>query len=574
MLRSRLASIAILSTLMLAACAPARSPSGESARQADGAPTTPKSLTLPLEGEPRDSFVTSIFGGSGTIAGDLKPAVHQPLANYDERGDIHPRLAVGLPTIENGLWVVRPDGTMQTTYRIRNDVTWHDGAPLTARDFVFGWTVARDPEVPMSSRFLSSQIGRIDTPDDFTLIFEWTKTYPLAGAIVEDDLGPLPAHILETTYRNEKDQLANQPFWRQEFVGVGPYRLAEWQLGSHLVLKAYDGFFGGRAKIDTITFKFIPNPATAMANLLAGSLDGAFAAVDFEQLMLIKADWERAGKRPSVVTQSTHWQIIGIQFRPEVATPRDILDPRVRRGMLYALDRKAIADAQYGGLAAVSHWFVPEDDLKWDWVKEGVARYDYDPRRSQESLESAGWRRGADGIFANAADGRVVFPYWGGSGDAGERETAIIADSWKTNGILIEQIVRPQELQQDLRFRANFPALETTSIPIKFPGTIERVYGNRCPTEQTRWAGGNRGCYQNPGMDRTIEALGTAIDPADQRRLYGDLVKMQTEDLPLMPLYFKINMTLFREGVVGVKGDTKPRTSVMWNVSEWDVARP
>ncbi len=559
----------LLIGLLFVGCAP--SVPGGQPRATDYAPgvAAPKVLTVPLEGEPRDPFLTSMFGGSGTIAGDLKPAVHQKLASYDDRGALLPQLAVELPAQEKGTWVLRPDGTMQTRYPLRNDVLWHDGTRLTAQDFIFGWTLTRDTELPMSTRTFASQISAIEAPDDFTITVEWSTTNPLANAIVEDDLGPAPVHLLEQPYRTDKERFPQLPYWTREFIGVGPYQLTDWTPGSQLTLQAFDRFYAGRAKIDTITFRFISSDATAMANLLAGSLDGAFAGMTFEQMVFVKNEWERAGRKPSFVPKTTHWQIMGIQFRSP-QTP-EVLDPRVRRGLLHALDRQTLVNALYDGLAPVSDWFIPTDDVKWQWVSDVIARYDYDPRRAEQWFADAGWRQGADGMYGNAAGERVLFPFWGGSGEAGERETAIIADSWKTNGVLIEQIVRPAELQQDLRLRASFPALETTSIPVKFPGTIQRAHGPRCPTEQTRWSGGNRGCYQNAEMDRIIDGLSIAVDPAEQRRLYRDLVKMQTEELPLLPLYFKVNSTLFREGVTGVKGDTQPRTSVLWNVAQWDV---
>lgn len=136
--------------------------------------------------------------GQGTDPGNtLKPALHQKLAAYDDRGEAHPQLAVALPSTAAGTWLLRPDGTMRTTYRLRPGVTWHDSAPLTARDFVFAWTVYVDPDLPMASRQVASKISRIDTPDHLMLVLEWTSTFPYANAIDEDDLGPMPAHILE-----------------------------------------------------------------------------------------------------------------------------------------------------------------------------------------------------------------------------------------------------------------------------------------------------------------------------------------------------------------------------------------
>ena len=72
-------------------------------------------------------------------------------------------------------------------------------------------------------------------------------------------------------------------------------------------------------------------------------------------------------------------------------------------------------------------------------------------------------------------------------------------------------------------------------------------------------------------MDRIVEGLQGAIDPASQRQLYRDLVKWQTEELPAYPLYFNPQALIVREGVTGVKGDTTPRTAPTWNVAEWDV---
>jgi len=75
----------------------------------------------------------------------------------------------------------------------------------------------------------------------------------------------------------------------------------------------------------------------------------------------------------------------------------------------------------------------------------------------------------------------------------------------------------------------------------------------------------------NPEFDRLLDGLQSAIAPADQRTLYSSLVRMQTEDLPVFPLYFNPQAMIFREGVVGPKGDTQPRTAPTWNILEWDI---
>lgn len=566
--RKALPYAGLLLALLVAACAPATPGTADGERQGPGS-SAPKTLTIALEGEP-ENLIISLGGGAGSIAGNLRLAVHQHLATYDDRGALHPMLATALPSQADGTWVVRPDGSMQTTYRLRPNITWHDGTPLTARDFVFGWTVNRDPELPISSPLVARQVGRIDTPDDHTLVLEWTRTYPFANAITNDELGPLPVHLIESVYLADKDRFQQLPYWKREFVGVGPYQVVEWEPGSHLTLRAYDGFYAGRARIDTLIFRFIPNAPTAVANVLAGSVDGAIPrAIDFSQSMFVKSEWERAGRKPVVIVQPTHWRMMGVQFRvPQV---RDILDVRVRRGLLHGIDRQGLVETLLDGQAPISHTFIPPDDVKWDWVQDAVARYDHDPRRAQEVLAAAGWRRGVDGLYLNAAGERITIPIWTTSGEQNEQELAIISDNWKAIGVNVEQVVLPSAQTRNNELRASFPSFDTTAIPVTFENTTQRVYGPTCPSEGSRWAGGNRGCYVNPEMDRLIDTLTTTIDPADQRRIYRDVVKLQTEDLPVLPLYFNVQVTVFREGVLGVKGDTKPRTSVTWNVAEWDI---
>lgn len=564
--------------VVLAACAPATAPPAQT--RLPGADTQrsgpPKSLTIALDGEPERLLVSSLGGSvAGGLAGNagntLQLALHQRLVTYDDRGDVHPQLASALPTSGSGSWLVRPDGTMQTTYKLRPNVTWHDGTPLTSKDFLFAWTMTRDPEIPVQRRIVNL-IERLDTPDPTTLVIEWTSTYPFANAVIEEDLGPLPGHLLEHEYRSDKERFQQLPYWNQEFVGVGPYQLAEWQFGSHLTLKAYDKFYAGRAKIDTLVFQFIQNEPTAVANLLAGTVDGSIPrAVEFPQAMFVKSEWERAGKKPVAIAQSTHWRFVEVQFR--APNPREMVDVRVRRALLHALDRQAMSDVLFDGQSPIADSFIPPTDAKWEWVKDVAVRYEYDPRRAQELFAAVGWRPGGDGMLVNAIGEKVGMPAWGRGSPLEQRELAIMADYWKAAGVEIEQVVLSPAQVRDNRFLATYPALAPAQLPATFEWGLNLTYSRNCPSEQDRFAGRNRGCYQHADMDRTVDALKTAIEPAEQRRLYRDLIRLQTEKLAVLPLNFSLQVVLFREGVTGVKGDTSPRTSALWNVAEWDVVR-
>lgn len=565
------AALVLTAVVAAAGCAPGAPQAGGPERPGGERPA--KTLTIAVQGEPANLPIPSMGAVAvGSIGGgDLKLAVQHRLATYDDRGDVHPQLAAELPSEASGTWLLRPDGSMQTIYRLRPGVSWHDGVPLSSMDFVFAWTVSTDPDIPISTR-VGTQITRVDTPDDRTVVFEWAKPYPFANAIIEDELAPLPSHLIESIYRADKERFQQLGYWTREFVGVGPYQVAEWESGSHLVFRAYDRFYGGRPKVDTIIARFIPDENTVVAHLLAGSLDGSLArAIEFSQAMFVKREWERAGKRPAVVSQTTHWRLLEVQLRPDLARPRELLDVRFRRGLLHAIDRKALADALLEGEGVVSDTVIPSDDVKWDWVKDAVATYPYQPGRAQELLLESGWRKGVDGAWSNAAGERVPLSIHTRPGQQSEQEIAIIADYWKALGLPTEQVVLSTGEARDNRVISTFPGFAPTANPLAFENTMQVVYGPLCPSERNRWSGRNHGCYQSAEMDGTIELLRSTINPAEQQQLWRQMVRILTQELPVLPLYFNVQVVIFREGVTGIKGDTKPRTSSMWNVAEWDV---
>jgi peptide/nickel transport system substrate-binding protein len=351
---------------------------------------------------------------------------------------------------------------------------------------------------------------------------------------------------------------------------VGPYRIGEWHSGSHLTLHAYPEFYGGRAKLDRIVFRFIGDPNAVVANLLAGTVDGEIPpAMELEEAMVVKREWERAGMRPVIIPQPESWRHVFIQFRDP--RPRDILDVRVRRALLHAIDRETLTAAMTDGLGPISHTAIPPLDPKWEWVKDAVVQYPYDPRRTQQLLAEAGWQRGGDGVLADTAGERVTLPLWAVAGQETTRVIAILADYWKEVGAQVEQTTVPRAQYQDLRYRASFPGFLYAGISVERTNVLRRVSARQCPTAETQWVGTSLGCYQNADLERLIDGIYSAIEPAEQQRLWREFARVQSEDLPVLPMFFRVIVTVFRDGVTGVKGHTQPQTRLTWNIAEWDV---
>src|SRR5439155_8543745 len=118
----------------------------------------------------------------------------------DPQGVYSPMLAERIPTQDNGDWIINADGSMVTIYRLRPNLRWHDGVPLTAPDFVFAYQVIMDPTLPFRSE-VEKRMSTVEATDDHTLRIGWPKPYVQANVLGMMELTPLPRHRLEEKYR-------------------------------------------------------------------------------------------------------------------------------------------------------------------------------------------------------------------------------------------------------------------------------------------------------------------------------------------------------------------------------------
>src|SRR5438477_5260143 len=249
----------LLSALLLVvSCAPRPSDDPGGARNSAGAaPSQPKLLRLGLvaQYEPRAGFILFATGGTGFPQHNF--LVHAGLTRYDEGENVQPWIATSVPNVAAGDWYVFPDGRMDVTWKLRPGVQWHDGTPLSAEDFVFGLDLLQDRALPAARPASLGLISGIDAPDEGTLVVHWKQPYFLANAGVLTTQPALPRHILgEIHDRGDAQALINSPYFNTDFVGLGPYRVGEWTLGSQMELTAFDGYFEGRPKIDRIIVKY------------------------------------------------------------------------------------------------------------------------------------------------------------------------------------------------------------------------------------------------------------------------------------------------------------------------------
>jgi peptide/nickel transport system substrate-binding protein len=263
-------------------------------------------------------------------------------------------------------WTMEPDGRSYT-FKLRKGVKYHDGEAFDAADVKFSFERAKDDKsTNKAKKAVFDNIARIDTPDAHTVIL----TLNNADGNFLFRLGENTAVILDP---KTAAGTATKP------IGTGPFRFDDWKKGSSVTLSKWDGFRDAKAvKINRVTFRFINDPAARVAALLAGDIDGVPRLDAPQAVKQLQAD-----KRFVVSIGSTAGK--GIMTINNKKKPFD--DVRVRRALMYAIDRKAFIDGVLEGLGKpIGSHFAPTDAGYVDLT----GLYPYDPEKAKALLKEAG----------------------------------------------------------------------------------------------------------------------------------------------------------------------------------------
>jgi peptide/nickel transport system substrate-binding protein len=520
------------------------------------------------------------FGPWNVQPGGGTEAVHEiasaGLVSLDASGNVEPRLAMKLPSLSDGTMEILPDGRMQATWKLRPGVTWQDGAPFTADDVVFGWEVSTHPAVPVSGISapvtILKQIDRVYAVDDSTVVVMWRTPFFLANELFVRTLWPLPRRLLSAGFQGDKSEFINLPYWTNEYVHLGPFRLVDFGLGETLVFERFDAYFLGKPRLERITVKVIPDPNTLFANLQAGSIDVAGAnTLTFELAMSLRDDWQRTGGGTVVQARADGFRAIFAQMHAEWAQPVEVSrDVRVRRGMYLATDRTAISEVMLpGALDTRADSFLDDSDPRAAVVGKPFARYAYDPQRALQEFVQVGWQRDRDGRLLNQAGEQVTFKFTFGAAAENVKRGALIAQLWRDFGIQVQEEAQRGALANDSEYRAKFPAFVESQVSTG-PDTLARWDSRIAPTPERRYTGNNQGSYINPEFDRVLDRLRSTLDEREQALLLAQGGEILANDLPVMPLYYTVRVGAVRSKVQALlDGVGKDVSETTRNVHLW-----
>ncbi len=569
MLFCRIAAILVVA-VGAAGCAPqAQAPSTPGGAVAQE-PRAPKVLTVGIQQEPLAFVGTNSVGPFRGGSGHVPPMVHDYLVTENESGEFEPRLAAEPLSIEKGNWRVNADGTMDTTWRIKPNVRWHDGTPFTSADLVFSFEINKTPEfVGQGSAIATRLMQSIEAPDPLTIAVHWSSGY--VNANEGRGLEPLPKHLLEGPYQQAQQDtsaLVQNPYFTTEFVGTGAYRLARWERGAFMELTPFEGYYRGRAALDRIVIRFMNDPNALVAAALAGELDVVLSGVDMDAAQEVKARWEGTGNQVQAGTTGNLYQL-EIQHRPEYARPTNgFTNLLVRQALYHAIDRASIDRVETGGLAPVADsYYMPQSFIHTQLAAE-IPQFPYDPARAQQLLAQAGWTRGPDGVLVDQAGQRFETESRADRAGGAEKAQAVIADNWQAVGVRTDQVVLPVAGARDNEMLATGAGVYLAR-PSDFQFVTGRLHSRNIAAPENRWAGANRGGYSNPAVDDLLDRLLVTFGEQEQVDLHRQLLRDQMGNVALMPLWWNTEPALLRKGV---KGPLLVRNTATWNIFDWDKA--
>jgi peptide/nickel transport system substrate-binding protein len=496
------------------------------------------------------------------------------LTIVDAETQVRPYLAEVVPQLNSESWRVSPDGRMETVWRLRPGLTWHDGSPLTAEDFAFAFQVYRTPT--LTGLFTSRPQNLIDqvvAEDPRTVRIHWNASFLHTG----EGLEPLPrAQLAESFAALEQDPVVQrdafmaQRFWTVGYVGAGPYRLTGWEPASHLEAVAFAGHALGRPKIDRLVLRFVNNANTALTSIMGGQVQVLMNnVIGFEHAMVLRREggFNDADSRGKLLFLSTATTTAVTQHRPDSQQTPQLHDPRVRKAIAHATDKEAIAEALFERQVPPPDTLVPREAPYYADVERIITKYGYDPRRTEQLMLEAGLARDRDGFFGTASGERFQPALWNSAGAEREQLHAIMLNSWQRAGIAGQPMIMSAALEREQQARATFPGVLVHSIGLSETSSAQALVSEEIATPANRWNGSNRGGWTHPDYERLWEQFNTTLDRSEQVQAFIQMMKLQSEQLPNYPLSNFLTVTAHVGTLKGPQGDTSN-----WNIHEWELA--
>ena len=521
-----------------------------------------------------------LSGGTKDI--EAASMVIEPLAHYDENGNMVPMLVDEIPTVENG--GVAAD-LRSITWKLTEGVTWSDGTPLTAHDVVFTGEYCLDEAAGCNSTSYFSDVTKIEALDDHTVKVHFGVAKPFPYGPFVGSTSPI---IQKAQFRDCMGARA-QECTEQNFgpIGTGPFKVDEFRANDVITFSANENFRDpDKPAFATATFKGGGDAASAARAVLeTGEFDYAWnLQVEPEVLTQMAAAGKGTvatsfgtGVERLMVNQTNDDPGLGPEKRSlylDGANPHPFLsDPAVRRALSLAIDRQILVDAGYGVAGKVTCNVLPAPAVYASTANDACETQDVD--EANRILDEAGWARGGDGV--RARDGvRLSILYQTSTNSVRQGTQALIKQMWDQIGVETEL----RNIDAAVFFGGD-PASPDTYM--KFYADIEMYTNNfsgtdpesymanwtcsNIPGPDNQWLGNNiqRSCVAE--YDALVAEMSQTASLTDRARLAKQMNDIIVQNHFMIPLIWRGDVSAHANSLKGVRMNSWD--SELWNVADW-----
>jgi peptide/nickel transport system substrate-binding protein len=507
---------------------------------------------------------------TGTKDQDASRLFYEPLAAWDNSGNLRPVLAESIPGREDG--TLAADGT-SVTWKLKKGVTWHDGKPFTADDCVFTWEYARDPATAAttSGSFKDVVVEKID---DYTVKVTFKQPTPFwADTFVSYTGMIIPKHVFGP-YIGDKSRDAPANLAP---VGTAAYKFKAFKPGDLVAgVINTDYHMENRPYFDAVEMKGGGDAVSAArAVLQTGEYDFAWN-LQVEDEILVKL--EKGGKGRVRITPGGSIEHIQLNFadpwtevdgeRASLKTKHPTLsDPAVRQALSMLIDKASVEKYIYGRTGQATANFINNPEK----FRSKATSFEFNPDKAAALLEKAGWKKGANGI--REKDGKKLkFVYQTSINQPRQKTQAIVKQACQKAGIEIEvkAVTAAVFFSSDVANADTYPHfyadLQEYSNGMAQPDPevfLRQFCSWEASTKANKWQGRNITRWRNAEYDETHKAATVELDPAKRAALLIKCNEMAIDNWVVIPVVTRPQSTgVSNRLVVELTG---------WDNNTWDI---
>lgn len=514
----------------------------------------------------------------GTKDTNAASMVIEPLARYDENGNMVAYLAEVIPTVANG--GVSADLT-SITWKLKEGLKWSDGSDVTSADVVFTGEYCMNPDGGCQWLAKFGDVSSIEALDDLTvkINFSVAKPFPYGPFVGQE------TPIIQAAQFADCTGAAAPTCTDANFgpIGTGPFTVTEFRANDTISLVANEYYRdASKPAFASVTFKGGGDAASAARAVLeTGEFDYAWnlqiAPEILNQMEVKGVGTVHSSFGPLVerlmINMTDPSADLGDE-RSTIAHPHPFMsDINVRKALSLAVDRPLLVEVGYGKAGKATCNVLPAPAIYNSTANDACQTQDI--AAANALLDSAGWARGSDGV--RAKDGvRLSILYQTSTNAVRQDFQALIKQWWGEIGVETElknidaAVFFGGDQSSPDTFQKLFADLEMYAN--NFSGTDPEAYmGNwKCsdiPAPDNAWLGNNMPRYCSAEYDALVAEMAKTADLATRAELAIAMNDMLMQNYIIIPLVHRGNVSASANTMEGVK--LNAWDSELWNIADW-----